>query len=222
MFAMEIVAMTQRIRIEQEHLASQNAFYNVLGEPTFLNEEEKASYLKLRDAIEAALLPQGLFEFQGVADIARRTIEIARFQRVQIAAIRSPVLLAEFLKIVFGENIAKATQVALKYFGTDAKEAEKAAKLLALEGVTTEQVVGHAIVAQSGAIQVLDHLIQSRESSNFRKIKELKKLQKKRANQSDRGEALQQDTAPSLKRNTRIRISSATGRAPRIVSSNDD
>jgi hypothetical protein len=176
----------------------------------------------LRNAIEAALLPQGLFEFQGVADIACRTIEIARFRRVQIAAIRSPVVLAEFLKFVFGENIAMAAQVALNYFGTDAKEAEKAAKLLALKGVTTEQVVGHAIVAQSGAIQVLDHLIQSRESSNFRKIRELKKSQKKRVNRSDRGEALQQDTVPSMKRNNRIKISSATGRPPRIVSSNDD
>jgi hypothetical protein len=222
MFATEIVAMAQRYRIDQALLGSQNAFYDVLGEPTFLNEDEKACYLKLRDAIEAALLPQGLFEFQGVADIARRTIENARFQRVQIAAIRSPVVLAEFLKIVFGENTAKATQVALNYFGPDAKEAEKAAKLLALEGVTTEQVVGHAIVAQSGAIQVLDHLIQSRESSNFRKIKDLKKSQKKRANRRDRGEALQQDTVPSMKRNNRIKVSSATGRAPRIVSSNDD
>jgi hypothetical protein len=33
--------MTQRYRIEQALPGSQNAFYDVLGEPTFLNEKKK-------------------------------------------------------------------------------------------------------------------------------------------------------------------------------------
>jgi hypothetical protein len=213
--------MAERIRIEQAHLRSQNAFYDVLGEPVFLSKEERENYLKLRDAIEELLSPQNLFDFQDVADIAYHIVEIRRFQRAHIAMIKSPVMLADLLKFAFGENTDKAREVALQYYGTDAKKAEQATKMIEQAGMTSEQVQGHAIVAQSMKVQLLDHLVQLRESSNLRMIKGLEKRQKRRVERTERNKSVQQDSVASLKQNGKKGISSPN-RPPRIVSSNGD
>jgi hypothetical protein len=212
--------MSHRIRVESEPTVSKHAYYEILGEPVFLSEEERGTYLKLRGAIEDVLSPQKLFDFQDVADIAHHIVEIRRFQRAHIAMIKNPVMLAELLKFAFGENTDKAREVALKYFGTDAKKAEEATKMIEQAGMTREQVQGHAIVAQSMKIQLLDHLVQLRESSNLRRIKGLEKRQKRRGERIEQ-RPVQQDSVASLKQNGKKGISSPN-RSPRIVSSNGD
>ena len=112
--------------IERIRLSRESAFYEILGKPQFLNNSERAIYLKLRDVVEKALAPQDLLNFQNVADIACNIVEMQRFKRAQVALINSPAVFADLLKLVFGDNPDKARQVALNYFGNDPKKADAA------------------------------------------------------------------------------------------------
>ena len=105
--------MGSRLNVERMRLPEENSFYKILGEPEFLGKSERANYLKLRDAVEKALAPRDLFDFQNVADTAYRMVEIQRFKRAQVALIKSTAVLADLLKFVFGDNSDKARQVAL-------------------------------------------------------------------------------------------------------------
>ncbi len=170
-----------RAHIQSNHLSHQSSHYELLGEPSWLNDKEREIFLKLRAAVEKALSPQDIFDFQNVADIACSMVENQRFKRAQVALINSPAVLADLLKLTFGDNPDKARQVALNYFGNDPKKAAIAAELVAEAGMTHLQIEGHAIVTQSDRLQSLDRLVQFRETSNDRRIKELKKRQRKRA-----------------------------------------
>ena len=207
--------MGSRPRIERIRLSQESAFYEILGEPQFLNNSEREIYLKLRDAVEKVLAPQDIFDFQNVADIACRIVENQRFKRAQVALINSPAVLADLLKLAFGDNPDKARQVALNYFGNDPKKAAAAAALVAEAGMTHLQIEGHAIVAQSDKLQSLDRLVQFREASNDRRIKELKKRQKKRIAREKPAQSLN----ASDKQNDRVRDMEARLRRPTIVSS---
>ena len=209
--------MDSRRRIERIRLPQESAFYEILGEPQFLNNLEHEIYLKLRDAVEKALAPQDLFDFQNVADIARSIVENQRFKRAQVALINSPAVLADLLKLAFGDNPDKARQVALNYFGNDPKKAAAAAALVEQAGMTHLQIEGHALVAQSDRLQSLDRLVQFREASNDRRIKELKKRQKKRADRIEREKLAQNETASD-----RVRDMEERPRRPRIVSNDGD
>lgn len=178
--------MGSRPRIERLRLSEESSFYEVLGELQFLNNSERAIYLKLRDAVEKALAPEGLFDFENVAAITYSLIEIHRFKRAQVALINSPAVLADLLKLAFGDNLVMARQVALHYFGNDPKKAAAAGARLEQKGISHLQIEGHAIVAQSDKLQSLDRLVQFREASNNRRMKEIKKRQKKRADKIER------------------------------------
>jgi len=208
-------------RIERVRMPQENRYYKMLGEPRFLNDAERDSYLELRNAIETALSPEGLFDFQIVADIAYHIVEIQRVRGAQIAMIKSPAVLADLLKLVFGENTDKARQVALNYFGDDPKKAANAADIIEQAGMTRLQVEGHGIFAQSTRLQLLDQFLQSREASNDRKIKEFRKRQKKRVAKIEREKSTRHGD-PSLRRNSRVRLLEGSPRSPRIVSSDGD
>lgn len=213
--------MVSRARIERPRLSQENSFYEILGEQLWLNDEERDVFLKLRTAIEKALAPQDLFDFQNVSEIASSIVENRRFKRAQVALINSPAVLADLLKLAFGENSDKAREVALNYFGNDSKKAATAAALVAQAGMTHLQIEGHAIVAQSERLQTLDRLVQFREASSDRRIKELKKRQKKRAEKIDREKSAQNATELH-RRNDRVRDMEDRPRRPRIVSSHAD
>jgi hypothetical protein len=213
--------MGSRPRIERIRLLQENSFYEILGEPLWLNDKEREIFLRLRTAVEKALAPQDLFDFQNVADIACSIVENQRFKRAQVALINSPAVLADLLKLAFGDNPDKARQVALNYFGNDPKKAAAAAALVAQAGMTHLQIEGHAIVAQSDRLQSLDRLVQFREASNDRRIKELKKRQKKRADKIEREKAAQNANA-SHRQNDRVKVMEDRPRHPRIVSSHGD
>jgi hypothetical protein len=180
----------ERIRLRQKNtLCQENAFYEIFGDPLWLNDTEREIFLKLRNAIEKALRPQDIFDFHNVAEIACNIVESQRFKRAQVALINSPAVLAELLKLAFGDNLDKARQVALNYFGDDPKKAASAAALVAQAGVTHLQIEGHAIAAQSDRLQSLDRLVQFREAANDRKIRELKKRQRKREKSAHKANA---------------------------------
>ena len=184
----------ERIRLRQKNTRCQeNAFYEIFGDPLWLNDTEREIFLKLRSAIEKALRPQDIFDFQNVAEIACNIVESQRFKRAQVALINSPTVLAELLKFAFGDNLDMARQVALNYFGDDRKKAASAAALVAQAGMTNLQIEGHAIAAQSDRLQSLDRLVQFREASNERKIKELKKRQRKREKSAQKANADRQN-----------------------------
>ena len=209
----------ERIRLRQKNsLRQENAFYEIFGEPLWLNDTEREIFLKLRSAIEKALRPQDIFDFQNVAEIACNIVETQRFKRAQVALINSPTVLAELLKLAFGDNLDMARQVALNYFGDDPKKAASAAALVAQAGLTTLQIEGHAIAAQCDRLQSLDRLVQFREAANDRKIKELKKRQRKRADSIER-EKLAQKANASDKQNGRARLVEDRSLHPKVVSS---
>lgn len=171
---------------ERARLDPSKSFYDICGEPALLNDSERQAYLKLRDAIEKALAPKDFFDFQDVSEIACYLIETQRFKQAQIALITSPAVLVDLLQLVFGENVEKAKQVALHYFGRDRKKAKLAADIISAEGLSASQIHGHAIVSKSEALHALDRLIQFRQAARDRKVKELKKRQKKRVAKSKR------------------------------------
>jgi hypothetical protein len=204
-------------RLKRARLDPSKSFYDICGEPPLLNDDERRAYLRLRAAIEKALGPKDFFDFQAVAEIACNIVEAQRFKQAQIALIKSPAVLAELLQLVFGENVEKAKQVALHYFGRESKKMEAAAETISAAGLSASQIQGHAIVSSAEPLHALDRLVEVRQAASDRKIKELKKRQKKYAVNSKRAlvltESRQKDGGkddkqygPIQRRNERARI----------------
>jgi hypothetical protein len=167
--------MEKAQRIKRVFSDDGNPNYRLFGEPYFLNGDERRNYYRLRDAVEKAVTPTHLFDYQDVAEIAFSIIEISRFRKAQIALIKSPVLLAELLTFAFADNSDKARNVALHYFSDDINKANAAADLIEAIGINRDQIEGHAIVSQAQETQALDSLVQMRHASTMRREKSIKK-----------------------------------------------
>lgn len=141
--------------------------YDLLIEPPFLDEEERASYLGLRSAFERVLDPQDIFDYQDLSDFAFGMVEIARLRLADAALPKNPLVLLELLRM-FDENDDRARRVVLSYLGEDPEEAEKAADILEEIGLTSQQIRGHAVASQFDIHRGIAQLISEHQASNMR------------------------------------------------------
>jgi hypothetical protein len=141
--------------------------YDILIEPPFLDEMEKAFYLGLRSAFERVLDPQDIFDFQDVSDFAFGIVEVARLREADAALPKNPLVLLELVRM-FDENDDRAKRVVLSYLGDDREEAAKAVAILASIGLTPQQIKGHAVASQFEIHRAIAQLISEHQASNMR------------------------------------------------------
>jgi hypothetical protein len=147
----------------------------VASVPRATGEDGRAD-LAVAHEIHAAVEPKGIFDRWRVEDLFHGTVEVTRYrtQRVALAnASRFKALV--FLLLPFTNDLGSlATEIAMKYFGSEGPEARKqATSIVRGYNITDAAISAHAAELHPRSIPALDRLVaqgQTRRSSIVREV----------------------------------------------------
>jgi hypothetical protein len=162
-------------------------FENLLGKPTLLEGEDEERYLRLRAAILRDLKPKCVLDWINAQDQVDKIWEEQRYKRAATALIKGGLLKA--LEFYFNEicetPFLEASQLAKKYFSTNAKERKEVISLLAQHGITIAELQAKAAQLESGGLQMFDRMVASRESGRRMLRKEAERCSRRQDGDPD-------------------------------------
>ena len=175
----------------------EEAFEDLLGKPALLKSEDAREYERLHAAIEHEMDPKNIFDRIRVQDLTNKVWEERRLKRGQAALIESALVqsLAMLFAPHYGENLEAALETAQNYYSGVSEKVDRAEKLLAQLGITSEQIEANAMHVRSLGLQMLDRMIMSRETLRNSIVKDHER-RKRKAEKAKRRTAIN-DNAPA-------------------------
>ena len=139
----------------------------LLGPPPLMPGESEEQYWKWWTAVVEPDKPKGFLAWLVANELAHKEWEQRRLRRYRPALVnRSLIPALRSILLGFFHGPSEALKIAKDYFGNDAEEQRNAREILALYGITDEQIAAVATVIRGKEMLILDRMDSNRANAS--------------------------------------------------------